>query len=179
MGNVEIGDLSLKDMGQTDRVKRLREAYFQAIPEICTERAQLITQFHLDNGLFDNERITILEKARAYRYVLENRTPLVWHGHAYAKGGDRFSVADESLLIGSTTGKFKGVPLCPEFMALSLWPELLTIGHRQSNPYWISAEEQEVLNLDVFPHWLDRTILETARKRANGEVMAGSEAATK
>ena len=112
-------DRLLEKCQLTERVRRLREAYFEAIPEVCVERARLVTCYHLENGLLDPQkhRITILEKASAYRYVLENRTPIVWHKEARRKSRRPFPVPDESLLAGSTTSKYKGMPLYPELMA--------------------------------------------------------------
>lgn len=173
---VTFDDLSLKCWDLTERVKQQREIYFRAMPEICTERACLITQYHLKKNdqnerLFDkfvgNEKISALDKGKAYRYVLENRTPVVTHSRSYEKGKKRmkpFEFKEAPLFAGSTTTKFKGVPLYPEFLALTLWPELSTISKRKMNPYHITASEVEELNLKVFPHWMDCTITEMLRK---------------
>ncbi len=160
-----LEDTSLDGHELNQRVTDLRDAYFQAVPEICTERARLLTEFHLENELFDKGRISILDKAKAYRFVLEKRTPVIWHQNAREKGMNPFDPKDTSLFAGSTTRKFKGVPLYPEFLALTLWPELWTITNRQSNPYWVSDEDVEELNYDIFPHWIDNNIAELARKK--------------
>jgi pyruvate formate-lyase/glycerol dehydratase family glycyl radical enzyme len=173
---VTFEDLSLKCWNLTERVKQQREIYFRAMPEICTERACLITQYHRKRNdqntcLFDkykrNGKVGILDKAKAYRYVLENRAPIVTHHRAYERGEERmkpFEFKEAPLFAGSTTTKFKGVPLYPEFLALTLWPELSTISNRKMNPYHITPSEVEDLNLRVFPHWLDFTITEILRK---------------
>ncbi len=174
---VTFDDLSLKRWNLTERVRQQREIYFRAMPEICTERACLITQYHLKKNdqnecLFDkfkrDEKISILDKAKAYRYVLENRAPIVTHSHSYEKGErgmKPFEFKEAPLFAGSTTTKFKGVPLYPEFLALTLWPELSTISKRKMNPYHITASEVEELNHEVFPHWMDCTITEILRKK--------------
>ena len=173
---VTFDDLSLKCWDLTERVKEQREIYFRAMPEICTERASLITQYHLKRDaqnqcLFDklkgNEKIGILDKAKAYRYVLENRAPIVTHSRSYEKGEKGmklFEFKETPLFAGSTTTKFKGVPLYPEFLALTLWPELSTISKRKMNPDHITPSEVEELNHKVFPHWMDCTITEILRK---------------
>jgi hypothetical protein len=71
MPKITLGDLSLSDYGLSDRVTRLRNIYFKAIPEICVERPRLITRFSIDHGFFKSNRISILDKAGMYRYVLE------------------------------------------------------------------------------------------------------------
>ena len=86
MPKITLSDISLKGYNLTERVSNLRKIYFRAMPEICIERPRLITRFSLENGLFDQERISILDKARLYRYVLENRAPIVYHSNSYEKG---------------------------------------------------------------------------------------------
>jgi len=164
-------DVSLKNCLLTERVERLKEAYFEAAPEICIERPRLVTQFSMEDGLFDKEKITILDKARMYRKVLENRKPVVRHagGYKYTPFGlIPFDLVDTSPFAGSTTSRFKGLPRYPEFLALNLWPELWTISKRKSNPYNIHSHEVEALNFDVFPRWMENNILELTRKRASG-----------
>ncbi len=165
MPQITFDDLSLKDIGLTSRVSHLKDIYFRAMPEICIERPQLVTSFHLENGLFNKNRISILDKARSYKYVLENRTPIVHHKQSYEKGMKLFEFKDSSLFAGSTTTKFKGVPIYPEFLALTLWPELWTISKRAKNPFHISDAEVKELNHNIFPYWMENNILELARTR--------------
>jgi formate C-acetyltransferase len=172
MPEIKLPDISLKDCGLTERVSHLRDIYFRAMPEMCIERPRLITRFALDNGLFNQERISILDKAKTYRYVLEKRSTIVRHSRACERNASgkkltTFELENRhlSLFAGSTTSKFKGVPLHPEFLALAFWPELGTISKRARNPYGITDEEINELNYDIFPHWLDNNILELTRKR--------------
>ena len=174
MPQITLTDLSLTDYKPTPRVSRLRKAYFRAMPEICVERPRLITRFSLKNGLFNQEGISILDKARMYRYVLENRALVVHHrkgyekqkGNGNKKGPKSFKFDDDNLFAGSTTSKFKGVPLYPDLtISLLMWPELWTISTRDSNPFQITKSEVEELNYDIFPHWMEENVLEIARKR--------------
>jgi len=165
MPQITISDLSLKGYKLTQRVSDLKDIYFRAIPEICIERPRLITRFHLKNGLFEKKKISILDKAKAYRYVLENRTPIVRHSRAYEKGMKPFEFKETPLFAGSTTSKFKGVPIFPEFLALALWPELWNISKRASNPYHITDSEVKELNYEIFPHWIKHNITELAREK--------------
>jgi formate C-acetyltransferase len=164
-----LSDLSLKEHRLTPRVAALKDAYFRAVPEVCTERARLVTQQSTAQGLFLKSRIGVLDKAKLYRFVLEQRKPVVRHTSAVAAGMVPFALRDRSLFAGSTTTRFKGVPLYPEFMALTLWPELETLGTRAKNPYHITSEEVRELNEDIFPHWIEANITELARKRSYAE----------
>jgi pyruvate formate-lyase/glycerol dehydratase family glycyl radical enzyme len=165
MPRVTLKSTRLEDLSLPARVSDLRKAYFQAVPEVCIERAELVTKFSVENGLLTQPRISVLDKARTYRYVLEQRAPVVRCTTGYAAGMKPFQFNNGSPFAGSTTRKFKGVPLYPELMALSLWPELLTIAGRNRNPYHLGEADAEKLNSEVFPPWIDHTILELARKR--------------
>jgi hypothetical protein len=59
-----------RDIHLTDRVLKLRQDYFRAVPEICIERPILVTNYGLQHHLFDQERISILDKAKTYGRVL-------------------------------------------------------------------------------------------------------------
>ena len=84
------------------------------------------------------------------QYVLRNRKPII---------------REDDLIAGTTTTKEVGVLLFPEFGALALWPELLTVDEREMNPYKISASEIDTLNFDVFPFWTERNIMEYTRSK--------------
>ena len=163
---VTFDDLSLGQYTRTPRVEKLRQHYFDACPEVCIERPRWVTEYHKKDGLFDKPRISILDKARVYRKVLNKRKAIVWHQKALDQDGNRLSFVANSLFAGSTTSKFKGVVLYPEFLALALWPELRTMDRRQANPYKISPEESKILDQEAFPPWLDKNILEWARREA-------------
>jgi pyruvate formate-lyase/glycerol dehydratase family glycyl radical enzyme len=169
MPKVTLSDLSLRNHRLSDRVSYLRDVYFKAMPQVCTERPRLITKFSLKEDLLEQDRISVLDKARTYKYVLENRTPIVRHTSAYSEGMKPFDIKERPLFAGSTTSKYKGVPLYPEFMALALWPELWTLSTRSSNPYQITHEEIDELNHDIFPRWMDHTILELTRQQCYKE----------
>ncbi len=172
MPEITFKDLSLKEYNLTKRTKDLKDVYFKAMPEICVERPHLITQYSLREGFFKRPKISILDKGRLYRYALTNRNPIVWNNKSYKNGMIPFEFNDNSLFAGSTTTKFKGVPLYPEFLALALWPELWTISKRTNNPFYISEDEAKELNYNIFPYWMENNISELARKRVFDENLA-------
>jgi formate C-acetyltransferase len=167
MRQVSLKDLALSEQKRSPRVEALREAYFRAAPEICCERPRLVTRYSRDKGLFGKPAISVLDKARLCRYVLENRQPVVAHDHGVGRDMNPFPVKVRSLFAGSTTSHFKGVPIFPEFMGLALWPELLNIKERASNPYFLADDDVRVLNEEVFPYWLGDSIIERCRSRMN------------
>ena len=146
---VTLDDLSLREitLDTLPRLKRLRELHFHTRPEICIELPRLMTYYmkHLD----DPEDSPILRAGKMYKYVLENKKPLI---------------PDENLLAGTTTTKQIGVILYPDLLAQSIWPELETVSRRKKNPFSITREEIDELNFEIFPFWMERTIQEVARK---------------
>ena len=79
--------------------------------------------------------IPVMRKALAYKYLMENRKPII---------------GDDSLIAGTTTSKKVGCPLYPEGSAVIIWNELITMPHRTYNPFDISEETRELLHNDIF-----------------------------
>ena len=148
---ITLTDIALRDctLDSLPLIKRLRAQHFATGTEVCIERARLITEYlkrHEGAG-----EPAELARAQAVNHYLSHRVP-VFHG--------------DNLIAGSTTSKPIGAPVYPELISgLSIWPELETISSRPVNPQRLTAEEAEILNLEVFPYWMDRTVAEVARKQ--------------
>jgi pyruvate-formate lyase len=147
------------------RVRGLRDAYFRAVPEVCTERARLVTELsqpHFrkgDDGQYQ-PTITGRRKAELYKQVLLNRKPVIWPAEARelrrvtTDDGEEnrmvpFPIAERSWFAGGTTSRFKGVPLYPEFIATWIWPELDLIQQREKNPYYLFGSKNNLIGKDV------------------------------
>jgi pyruvate formate-lyase/glycerol dehydratase family glycyl radical enzyme len=147
---VTLPDLSLQDitLDKLPRLKKLRERHFASRPEICIELPRLMTQYM--ETLDDPKDPPGLRAGKRLKYILENKRPII---------------ESDNLLAGATTSKPVGVIMYPDFLALPIWPELETVSRRKKNPYGITTEEIEELNHRIFPYWMNRTVLEVARKR--------------
>jgi pyruvate formate-lyase/glycerol dehydratase family glycyl radical enzyme len=138
------------------RLKYLKNRRFALKPAICVERAQLVTEFHKENGFevdkdgnpFDPE----LRQAGATNYIMTHKKPIIHENH---------------LIAGSTTSKEVGIPMYPELIATAIWPELKTIGERELNPNDISDKDADILSLEVFPYWMERNVREYCRTKFN------------
>lgn len=150
MGKVTFADIRLKDITLDDmpRLKVLRDACVKAKPEICIERARSVTGYLRD--MSSEEEPMETRYAKAVNYFLSNKEPLFF---------------DDNLLAGTTTSKYFGAPVYPEFTGLPIWPELDTISTREKNPQKLSESEKDELNFNIFPYWMERNILEYARKK--------------
>ena len=145
-----LHDIGLKNhtLDTLPRLKELRALSFSRTPEICIERARHVTRYLRD--LDDPADAPEVRQAKKVCQYLRERQPM-FH--------------DRNLIAGSTTSKPLGAPLFPEFFALYLWPELDTVSDRAQNPQRLTAAEARELNLEIFPYWLDRTVLERTRQR--------------
>ena len=147
---ITLPDISMKAvrLDTLPLVKKLRDLHFGTQTEVCIERAALITEFLQNNrNPGDDFQVT---RAKSVSYYLSKR---------------KVSFHDDNLLGGSTTSKAIGAPLYPEFMGLSIWAELDTISNRKINPQKLTAEEIESCNFDIFPFWMDNTVMEKTRKK--------------
>ena len=126
---------------------QLLNRHYQATVSVDIERAVLMTQ-HLKQTDGSNTSMQIRRAAAVEKYLSERK--IYFH--------------DDNMLGGATTGKELGAPLYPEFMGLSIWPELNTISTRPENPQVLDKEDADTLNFEVFPYWMERSISEEVRK---------------
>lgn len=150
MTNSSLPDPALQDytLESLPRLAALRQLSFDNKPAICIERARYITRYlkQYDRPEYTPE----LRQAKAVRYYLQHKS---------------VGFNDQNLLAGSTTSKPLGAPLFPEFFALYLWPELDTVGNREKNPMTLTAAEADELNFEIFPFWMEKNVIERARKQ--------------
>jgi len=111
------------------RLKRFLDDHFMTKPEICPERAQLMTRWFRENG-FETQKdgsewVPELRQAGAYRYMMENRKPII---------------RKNDLVAGTSTTKDIGVIIYPEAHGGMIWSELNNVQDRELNPYNISEE---------------------------------------
>lgn len=145
-----LKDISLKDylLDHYELLAKLRKQLMKTQPEVCIERAEMITR-----SLMESEGSDLpwaIRRANALNYFLSNKTT-----HFF----------DQNLLAGSTTSKPFGAPVYPEFTGLAIWPELDTIGDRSRNPLKLSNIDAEKLNFEIFPYWMEKNVLEQTRTR--------------
>lgn len=143
-------DISLReyDLNRCPLLKELKDELQKAQNEVCIERSVLVTEYIKSH----EEDPVCLQRAGAIKHYLSQRKALI---------------LDKSLLAGNSTSKKLGAPVYPEYLGLSIWPELETISTRAANPQKLSQEDADTLNFDVFPYWMDRSILERTRAEKN------------
>jgi len=134
------------------RVKEFLEIHFTVKAEVCPERPKLVTDWYKKNG-FEKDRdgnpwIPELRQGHAFKYLMENRKPII---------------RKNDLIAGTTTTKDIGVVVYPDSHGTMIWSELLTVPHRNLNPYDLSESTVDLLHRDVFPFWIERNFKEWVR----------------
>ena len=148
--------LSQYDINDFPRLVKFLDIHFETKPEICHERAKLVTDWCVANG-FETDKsgkpwVPELRQANIFKYLMENRKPIIRR---------------DDLVAGTSTTKEIGVVLYPDAYASMFWGELLSIPDRQLNPYNISPETVEILHHYVFPYWMKRNFREWVRDKYN------------
>jgi formate C-acetyltransferase len=132
------------------RLQRLRQQSLTSRAEVCIERARWVTRSLRASGAQSPSPPMAIRYARAVQEFLRQKEPLF---------------PDDNLLAGTTTSKPFGAPVYPELTGLTIWPELDTMSQRAKNPQKITPADAAELNLQIFPYWLEESILEATRTR--------------
>ena len=144
-----LAEYSLDDF---PRLKNFLDIHLKTKPAICHERAELVTRWYKENG-FETDKngkpwVGELRQANAFKYLMENRKPLIRHN---------------DIIAGTHTTKDIGVIIYPDAHGTMIWGELITAPYRPLNPYDVSSETIDVLHNKVFPFWIRRNFREWVR----------------
>jgi len=132
----------LSSMGKniTLRVKNLREKCINTNPEICTERARLITESYKETESLPMP----LRRAKAFAKILNEMSIHIFPGE---------------LIVGNHASKFRAVPVFPEFDVEYIEEEIDQFALRSGDSFQISEEAKSELK-KIFPYWKGKTIKE-------------------
>lgn len=125
-----------------ERTEFLNTRMRAVIPEICVERARLVTESYRQT---EGEPY-ILRRAKSLRYLLEHMT---------------IFIDDEELIVGNHASKPRCAPIFPEF-GLFDKKELDLMPTRKVDTLQISDEDKEFLLNDIFPYWKGKSTGERA-----------------
>lgn len=146
-----LSDLSIDDF---PRLRTFLNLHFDTLPEVCAERPKLLTDWFRKNGFETDSSgtpwIPELRQAEAYRYLMENREPII---------------AEDDLLAGTTTSKPVGVVIYPDAHGTMIWGELYSSDRRGLNPFVCDRQTAELLHHEIFPFWMHRNFREDLRRR--------------
>jgi formate C-acetyltransferase len=128
--------------GPTPRVEAIRERFISITPEICVERAQLITESYKET----EDQPILIRRARALEKILAGMT---------------IFIQPDEVIVGNQCTKARSAPVYPEFSCKWLEDELDRLEKRSGDVFLISEAKKAVLR-EVFPYWNGKTTNELA-----------------
>lgn len=126
----------------TLRINKLKEAFLNAVPELESERAVLITESYKST---ENLPV-IVRRAKALEKILQHR-PIV--------------INDGELIVGSSTKKLRSAEVFPEFSCEWIEKEFETIANRQADPFIVPKDVSVDLK-NTFEYWKGKTVSDLA-----------------
>ena len=138
-------------MARADRTEFLNTRMRSIVPEICVERARLVTEsYQATEG-----EPYILRRAKALRHLLEHMT---------------IFIDEEELVVGNHAAKPRCAPVFPEF-GLFDEKELDLMPVRKVDTLQISEKDKRFLLDEIFPWWKTRCAGERARHYFSPELL--------
>ncbi|MGY5860652.1 MAG: glycyl radical protein [Candidatus Thorarchaeota archaeon] len=138
----------------SDRVQRLRNQSVTAKPYICTERAELLTDFYQSGGA-DNVSVPVA-RALAFKHILENKTIII---------------NDGELIVGERGSAPRATPTYPELCSHTL-EDLDIANSRERTPFLVSDEARNTYKDEIIPFWTGRTMRERVFQSMSDDWMA-------
>ncbi len=142
----------------TNRVQRLREQSVNTKPYICTERAELLTDFYQSGGA-DNVS-TPVARALAFKHILENKTVIINEGE---------------LIVGERGSSPRATPTYPELCSHTI-EDLDIVNSRERTPFLVSNETKNTFKDEIIPFWTGRTMRERVFQSMSEDWMIAFEA---
>lgn len=130
-----------KELQTTERIERLRQAYINEKPHICTERARIYTESYKKNEGLPRP----IQSAKAF--------------YDFAEQFD-FPVFDDELVVGSTGKYVRSAILTPEFAWTWVDREMETFSERPQDPYEMTQEQIDFVRKEIFPYWKGKSLEE-------------------
>ena len=144
----------------SDRITKMREKYRTTMPEICTARYRLITEFYMQNP----DMTGIVKRAKNLRNICEN-IPV--------------RIDDGEVIVGAQSGKYRACALYPENSVNWLKEEVESgyISTRDIDPYILADDDRDYI-LSTIDFWMkecmsaktDANILDEYKEIANNGV---------
>lgn len=126
----------------SERVKKLRHELINTTPEICTDRAILISQSYEETL----SQPYILRRAYALEKISLNMGIYIHEGE---------------LIVGNLAEKLRGAPVYPEYAVDFVLNELDTFNLREADKFIISEKNKEILR-QILPKWQGNTVKDAA-----------------
>ena len=135
------------------RTQRLNRLLLEVQPEICIERARLVTDSYKET----EGETQIVRRAKALDKTLSEMT---------------IFIQDEQMIVGNQASRLRWSPLFPETEANYLEREIDVFPTRENDRLLISPERRRDLLDDILPYWRGKTTEDIALARMPKETLA-------
>jgi pyruvate formate-lyase/glycerol dehydratase family glycyl radical enzyme len=151
----DVKEESCRREQRKNRIESLKKQLINSKPNICPERAILLTEFYKNN----EDMPIILKRARALRYILN-------HMSIY--------ISDRELIVGNQASSPRSAPLFPEFSWEWIYNEVDTFPIRKSDKFGMSKETRDHLKR-ILPWWKGKTVEEKSIAAMPAQAMQAHE----
>jgi len=126
--------------GLTPRMQSFREELLNVQPQICVERAVIVTKVYREN----QDQPLALKRALMLKSVLEQMS---------------IFIEPQTLLAGNQASSNRSAPIFPEYAMSWVIEELDSFAHRDGDVFHISEENKGKLR-EIAPFWEHNTLLD-------------------
>lgn len=137
MKSTQIDPRLLSFIPATDRVMRLKEKVLKTEPELCIERARILTENYKKLGALP----TAHKRSLAVADVLRRMTVFI---------------EDDELIVGNQARKLRAAPIFPEYDVTWIKQEMNDLRSRSSDPFIVYEEEKAELS-EIIDFWEGKT----------------------
>ncbi len=132
-----IDERLLNFIPPTERVKRLAEETLATKPELCIERARIMTECDKKYGALP----VAAKRSKAVAEVLRRMTVFI---------------GDDELIVGNQARKLRAAPVFPEYDVSWIEEEIETISERSHDPFEVRPEELAEFK-EIIEYWKGKT----------------------
>ena len=144
-----------KKLELSERIKSLRAMTVEAEPELCSERATIITRAYQEN----EDKLINIKRALGLAKVLDEMS---------------IYILDGELIVGNHSSKLKAAPVFPEFATDYIEKELPQIPKRDGDRFTVSDSTRQALEA-IFPYWRGRTVKDRVLSMLTDELIKGGQ----
>jgi len=136
---LSMNTLNTDSSGTTARVQKLRERLLDTTPQVCVERARLVTEAYQAHEADP----PVLRRAKALAHVLDHMTVFIAPGE---------------LIVGNQASSPRAVPIFPEYSIHWIGEEIDHFANRPADVFLIRREVKKELLEEILPYWRGRTL---------------------
>jgi len=130
----------------SSRVRNLREKVVNAIPEVCLERAWLMTESYKET----EGQPEIIRRAKSLEKILNEMS---------------IDIDEGELIVGNATSKLRGGPILPEVQWKWYLTEMETISTREWDRFAPLSEDDKKKMKQFVPNWKGKSIYDRLHSR--------------